>query len=45
MPDRLEDIDNEKTKDSENNVSVYAQPIEQYLKGQVIPHSESDIIK
>jgi hypothetical protein len=45
MPERLEDIDNEKTKDSKNIVSVYAQPIEQYLKGQVIPHSESDIIK
>lgn len=43
MPERLEDIDNEKT--DENNVSMYAQLIEQYLKGQVIPHSESDISK
>ena len=45
MPERLEDIDNEKTRDRENNVSMYVQLIEKYLKGQVIPHSESDIIK
>jgi len=45
MPERLEDIDNEKTGDRENNVSMHAQLIEQYLKGEAISHSESDIIK
>ena len=45
MPERVEDIDNEKTGDRENNVSTHAQLIEQYLKGEAISHSESDIIK
>lgn len=45
MPERQENIDNEKTEASEDNISRYAEPIEQYLKGQIIPHSESDIIK
>lgn len=45
MPERQENIDNEKTETREDNISRYAELIEQYLKGQIIPHSESDIIK
>lgn len=45
MPERQENIDNEKTETREDKISRYAELIEQYLKGQIIPHSESDIIK
>lgn len=45
MPERQENIDNEKTEASEDNINRYPELIEQYLKGQIIPHSESDIIK
>jgi hypothetical protein len=46
MPERQENIDSEKkTEARKDNISRYAELIEQYLKGQIIPHSESDIIK
>ncbi|MPZ07801.1 MAG: hypothetical protein GEU26_15545 [Nitrososphaeraceae archaeon] len=45
MPERQEKIDSEKTEAREDKISRYAELIEQYLKGQIIPHSESDIIK
>jgi hypothetical protein len=46
MPERQENIDSEKkTEAKEDEISRYAELIEQYLKGQNIPHSESDIIK
>ncbi|MGI0044689.1 MAG: hypothetical protein ACRD47_13365 [Nitrososphaeraceae archaeon] len=46
MPERQENIDGErKTEAREEEIRRYAELIEQYLKGQIIPHSESDIIK